>query len=117
MMLNCIPKKRENLLTKIIISNIIEVVKKLKNAFETFLATLESSNRQEKTPSHSRNTGVFIKYVYEQILLEGGFFMDRKIYQELIKWKNSDMKKPLMIIGARQIGKTYIIVSGQRKYV
>ena len=35
--------------------------------------------------------------------------MERKIYQELINWKNSDMKKPLMIIGARQIGKTYII--------
>ena len=35
--------------------------------------------------------------------------MDRKIYQELLDWKNTDMKKPLMIIGARQIGKTYII--------
>ena len=35
--------------------------------------------------------------------------MKRKIYEELIKWKNTDMKKPLMVIGARQIGKTYII--------
>ena len=35
--------------------------------------------------------------------------MKRKIYQELIDWKNTDMSKPLMIIGARQIGKTYII--------
>lgn len=35
--------------------------------------------------------------------------MERKIYKELLKWKNTDMKKPLMIIGARQIGKTYII--------
>ncbi len=35
--------------------------------------------------------------------------MERKIYQELINWKNTDMQKPLMIIGARQIGKTYII--------
>ena len=35
--------------------------------------------------------------------------MKRKIYNELIKWKNTDMKKPLMIIGARQIGKTHII--------
>ena len=35
--------------------------------------------------------------------------MERKIYQELIKWKNTNMKKPLMVIGARQIGKTYII--------
>ena len=35
--------------------------------------------------------------------------MERKIYQELINWKNTNMQKPLMIIGARQIGKTYII--------
>lgn len=35
--------------------------------------------------------------------------MERKIYQELINWKNTDMQKSLMIIGARQIGKTYII--------
>ncbi len=35
--------------------------------------------------------------------------MERKIYKELLKWKNTDMQKPLMIIGARQIGKTYII--------
>ena len=35
--------------------------------------------------------------------------MKRKIYQELINWKNTNIQKPLMIIGARQIGKTYII--------
>ena len=35
--------------------------------------------------------------------------MERKIYQELLNWKNTNIKKPLMIIGARQIGKTYII--------
>ena len=35
--------------------------------------------------------------------------MKRKIYEKLIEWKNTDMTKPLMIIGARQIGKTYII--------
>ena len=35
--------------------------------------------------------------------------MERKIYKELINWKNTNMQKPLMIIGARQIGKTYII--------
>ena len=33
----------------------------------------------------------------------------RKIYEKLINWKNNGMKKPLMIIGARQVGKTYII--------
>ena len=35
--------------------------------------------------------------------------MERKIYQELLNWKNTNIKKPLMVIGARQIGKTYII--------
>ena len=35
--------------------------------------------------------------------------MERKIYQELLNWKNTNMQKPLMVIGARQVGKTYII--------
>ena len=35
--------------------------------------------------------------------------MKRKIYDELLKWKNEDIKTPLMILGARQIGKTYIV--------
>ena len=35
--------------------------------------------------------------------------MKRKIYQKLINWKDRGMKKPLMITGARQVGKTYII--------
>ena len=34
--------------------------------------------------------------------------MFRKIEEELLNWKN-DYKKPLMIIGVRQIGKTYTI--------
>ncbi len=35
--------------------------------------------------------------------------MERKIYKELINWKCTNIEKPLMVIGARQIGKTYII--------
>lgn len=35
--------------------------------------------------------------------------MKRKIYNYLVDWKNRGMKKALMIIGARQVGKTYII--------
>ncbi len=35
--------------------------------------------------------------------------MKRKIYQELLNWKNNNIETPLMIIGSRQIGKTYII--------
>ena len=35
--------------------------------------------------------------------------MYRKIYEKLLEWKNSDDKKPLMLLGARQVGKTYVI--------
>jgi predicted AAA+ superfamily ATPase len=35
--------------------------------------------------------------------------MKRKIYKELLAWKNNGMEKPLMVIGSRQVGKTYII--------
>lgn len=35
--------------------------------------------------------------------------MKRKIYNELLEWKNNKENKPLMILGARQVGKTYII--------
>ena len=35
--------------------------------------------------------------------------MKRKIYDKLIEWKEKNIETPLMIIGARQIGKTYII--------
>lgn len=35
--------------------------------------------------------------------------MQRKIYQELLKWKNLKEFKPLMVLGVRQSGKTYIV--------
>ena len=35
--------------------------------------------------------------------------MKRRLYNNLIEWKNSKDKKPLIIEGARQIGKTYIV--------
>ena len=35
--------------------------------------------------------------------------MKRKIYTDLLNWKKFWIDTPLMIIGARQIGKTYII--------
>ena len=35
--------------------------------------------------------------------------MERKIFSELQKWKNSDGRKPLILQGARQVGKTYIV--------
>ena len=35
--------------------------------------------------------------------------MKRKIYNELLNWKKNNIDTPLMVVGARQIGKTYII--------
>ena len=35
--------------------------------------------------------------------------MYRKIYKKLLEWKNALERKPLMLLGARQVGKTYII--------
>lgn len=35
--------------------------------------------------------------------------MKRNIYSKLLQWKNSEKRKPLIIYGARQVGKTWII--------
>ena len=35
--------------------------------------------------------------------------MKRKFYDTLLNWKNNHIKTPLMVIGVRQIGKTYLI--------
>lgn len=35
--------------------------------------------------------------------------MKRKIYEDLLKWRESEDRKPLVLQGARQVGKTYIV--------
>lgn len=35
--------------------------------------------------------------------------MKRKIYDNLVKWKNKSDRKPLLVNGARQVGKSYIL--------
>ena len=35
--------------------------------------------------------------------------MKRTIYSKLIEWKNNSRHKPLILLGARQVGKTYIL--------
>ncbi|MDD2355850.1 MAG: AAA family ATPase [Lachnospiraceae bacterium] len=35
--------------------------------------------------------------------------MRRSIYNSLVKWKNSNNRKPLVLEGARQVGKTWIL--------
>ncbi len=42
--------------------------------------------------------------------------MKREIIKELIKWKESKKRKPLIIHGARQVGKTYIVKEFGKEY-
>ena len=35
--------------------------------------------------------------------------MERQVYQRLLRWKNSSRRKPLLLKGARQTGKTYLL--------
>lgn len=43
--------------------------------------------------------------------------MERYIYHQLLEWKTSAARKPLILQGARQVGKTYILKEfGKREY-
>lgn len=43
--------------------------------------------------------------------------MKRDIYNQLLNWKNKNQRKPLILNGARQVGKTYILKQfGQNEY-
>ncbi|MDR2919125.1 MAG: ATP-binding protein [Tannerella sp.] len=37
--------------------------------------------------------------------------MERKIFEKLFEWKNNPSKQPLLLQGARQVGKTYTLLS------
>jgi len=43
--------------------------------------------------------------------------MDRFLYKDLCKWKSCDGRKPLVLFGARQVGKTWLLKEfGKREY-
>lgn len=42
--------------------------------------------------------------------------MERKAMNDLVEWKNSKNRKPLLIYGARQVGKTYLVQEFGTKY-
>ena len=46
----------------------------------------------------------------------GGAFMYRKIISYLEEWKSSQHRKPLILQGARQVGKTYSILEFGRTH-
>ena len=44
-------------------------------------------------------------------------FMERDLSSKLIAWKNSPFRKPLILKGARQVGKTQLLREfGKREY-
>lgn len=55
---------------------------------------------------------LFSVYLQQNIL-----YMERFVMQDLIAWKNKKDRKPLILLGARQVGKTYILKEfGRREY-
>jgi predicted AAA+ superfamily ATPase len=42
--------------------------------------------------------------------------MERKLMSELIKWKDRKGRKPLLLEGARQVGKTYLLREFGKRY-
>ena len=46
----------------------------------------------------------------------GGLYMNRNALQELIIWKNSEERKPMVLKGARQVGKTWIMKEFGKTY-
>src|SRR5438552_2608950 len=43
--------------------------------------------------------------------------MKRALYSQLVAWKNSERRKPLLLRGARQVGKTYLLkMFGEQEY-
>jgi len=54
-------------------------------------------------------------YVYVKVL--GGDFMKRKAFDKLTAWKNNPDRKPLILKGARQVGKTWLMENfGKKEY-
>ena len=44
-----------------------------------------------------------------RILEKGGDFLKRKAIADLVRWKSSEDRKPLVLKGARQVGKTWLM--------
>ena len=49
-------------------------------------------------------------------ITEGGGSVERLLMQQLIHWKNKRTRKPLIIRGARQVGKTWLMKEFGKRY-
>ena len=52
---------------------------------------------------------VFLSCQMVQLIRMEGFPMKRSLYTKLIEWVNRPNRKPLILWGARQVGKTYLV--------
>ena len=50
-----------------------------------------------------------VAHFFVFLRLDKIIFMYRNVLNELISWKKSPYRKPLLLLGARQVGKTYIL--------
>jgi len=56
-------------------------------------------------------------YIVEADIMNDNIFIKRKAYIKFLDWKNKENHKPLMIMGARQVGKSFIIRKfGEKEY-
>lgn len=61
----------------------------------------------QKVPA--QNVHFIQKVLAQNVFLWQNRDMKRTIYQQLLVWKNSPSRKPLLLKGARQVGKTYLL--------
>ncbi len=57
-----------------------------------------------------------MKNVILNRITEGGDSVERLLMQQLIHWKNKKTRKPLIIRGARQVGKTWLMKEFGKRY-
>ncbi len=72
----------------------------------------------DKVVKKSQNILIFIDnfILLDYVTLVEVIFMKRKIEEDLVKWKDQSNRMPLILNGARQVGKTFILQEFGRRY-
>ena len=67
---------------------------------------------------NSKKIGIYLTFFELNYKINlGENKMERKAMRKLLEWKRKKDKKPLLIYGARQVGKTYLVKEfGQKEY-
>jgi predicted AAA+ superfamily ATPase len=63
-------------------------------------------------PILQKNASYFDRFCDKMVFIttnNGFIFMKRLIYYDLLQWQASDQRKPLLLRGARQVGKTHVV--------